>query len=63
MSLISTAPSGNLTEYRLDLYFLSVTQNDIKMTPIAQISKRSIDTIGEFVSECHGEIIHLRFGK
>lgn len=63
MGLISTTPSGSLTEYRLDLYFLSLTQNAIKMTPITQITKKTIDTIGEFVSECHGEMMHFRFGK
>lgn len=63
MGLISTSPSGNLTEYSLDLYLLSLTQNAIKITPIAHITKRTIDKIGEFVSECKGERMHFRFGK
>jgi hypothetical protein len=35
MALISSTPSCNLCEYRVELYFLSITHDAFKMTPIA----------------------------
>jgi hypothetical protein len=63
MALISSTPSTNLCEYRVDLYFLSITHDAFKMTPIASVTKRAVKSLGEFIFESQGERLHFRLGR